>query len=75
MIRYTVDSKATGRFSVCASSVEDAARISSARINGRKRGGQVQRVTGDPQKSGVFQLYLPVPTGGLSSYGEQFHVF
>jgi hypothetical protein len=32
------------------------------------------RTTGDAGKSGGFQTYLPLKTGGLASTGDPFHV-
>jgi hypothetical protein len=61
-------------FTVRAVTYEQAAQMGARRLHGRQRGLFARRVTGDPGKSGYFQAYIPVTTGGASSYGRNFHV-
>jgi hypothetical protein len=55
-----------------AASYEHAATIAARRMHGRR--AVAIRTTGDAGKSGFFQAYLPLKTGGLVSTGDPFHV-
>ena len=73
---YSIASRAqtVEPFCVLAESFEHAAQIGARRLHGRKRGLQGIRVTGDAGKSGYFQAYVPCHTGGLTSWGRNYHV-
>ena len=73
---YRIESRDATRapFRVRAESYEHAAKVGSRRLHGHTRGLQAVRVTGARGMSGYWQAYLPCPTGGLTSYGCNFHV-
>lgn len=54
-------------------SSESAASVYARRQYGRR--ATAIRVTGLPGKTGIFQAFVPVRTGGQTSQGPQFHVF
>lgn len=74
--RYEITPRNTtvAPLTVRAEDYHHAAQIGAKRLLGRKRGLFAHRVTGEAGKSGYFQAYLPVKTGGASSYGRPFHV-
>lgn len=73
---YRIESRATTvePFEVRAESYEHAAQIGARRLQGRQRGLCAKRVTGDAGKSGYFQGYVPVRSGGYTTIGRNFHV-
>jgi hypothetical protein len=59
-----------------AASYEEAAQHAANRFFGR--GLTIRRTTGSAGLSGYFQAYRAVPqrlSGGLTSFGDPFHVF
>lgn len=64
----------TEEFTVTAKTTEEAAQKAARKLFGSKRGLQAIRTTGEGNMSGMFNAYLPCKTGGVSSYGNNFHV-
>ena len=74
--RITTKSKTKGErsFEVDASTPEEAAKKAVKIVTG-KRSAIAQRTTGERGKTGWFQGYVSMRSGGLNSTGPSFHVF
>ncbi|GHH61143.1 hypothetical protein [[Pseudomonas] boreopolis] len=76
MSTYTIDTRSNemGLFTVEAASHHEAASLAAAKIWPKYRTIiTVNRETGDPHGSGMFQAYIPLGQQ-RSSHGNMFHV-
>lgn len=71
---YTVSPRSESTFvpfQVEAESYNEAAHKAAAKLHARSH---ARRVTGTPDRSGVFQAYRYVPGGTETSVGGNFHL-
>lgn len=71
LITIREGSKKGKKFIIKADSHEEAAQKAMPKVS---RGAVAIRVTGELGKSGIFQGYKSVRTGGSTSDGPNFHV-
>ena len=80
MNTFTIDPKnnaftgITQKFHVKAETYNEAALKAARKMFGRRTTISARRTTGDNNKSGIFNAYLPCKTGGISAHGNNFHV-
>ena len=74
-MKYEISENHELLFTVNAKSYGEAGVKAAKKLHSKKAIGI--RTTGDNDKSGYFQAYLPVPQrlgGGLNSVGNSFHI-